>query len=170
MNDVIIYIMIEHNETIEVRLADGISNIMGRVEIGFHGLWGTVCDANWDIHDAHVVCRQLGYDKALVATINSAFGKGVGNVWGELLNCRGEETKVEDCNIRISPTYGSCSNHAEDVGVVCTGAGLYTKSTIIIVTMNVFLCIYVPIQNCDVTACVIGISYAMYMRDSNYCS
>ena len=96
---------------------------MGRVEIGFHGLWGTVCDTSWDIHDAHVVCRQLGYDKALIATINSAFGKGVGNVWGETLNCRGEETKVEDCNIRISSPSGSCRNHAEDVGVVCTGAG-----------------------------------------------
>ena len=113
---------IDHNETIQVRLVDGVPSMLGRVEIGFHGVWGTVCDANWDIHNAHVVCRQLGYDKALIATINSAFGKGVGYVWGSVLNCRGEETRIEDCTIGISSASGSCFNHAEDVGVVCTGA------------------------------------------------
>ena len=106
----------------QVRLVDGVTNMIGRVEIGFHGVWGTVCDANWDIHDAHVVCRQLGYDKALIATINSAFGKGVGTVWGNVVNCRGEETRIEDCTIGIPSASGSCLNHAEDVGVVCTGA------------------------------------------------
>ena len=113
---------LDHNETIQVRLVDGVPNMMGRVEIGFHGVWGTVCNANWDIHDAHVVCRQLGYDKALVATINSAFGKSVGYVWGSVLDCRGEEARLEDCTIGISSASGYCLDHAEDVGVVCAGA------------------------------------------------
>ena len=40
----------------------------GRVEICFHGNWGTICHYGWGESNAAVVCRQLGYP---------AEGKGV---------------------------------------------------------------------------------------------
>ena len=44
-----------------VRLADGIIDQEGRVEVCHDGVWGTICDEGWDKTDAHVICQQLGY-------------------------------------------------------------------------------------------------------------
>lgn len=50
----------------------------GRVEVYYEGQWGTVCDDDFSIHAAHVVCRQVGYVEAKSWTASSSYGPGEG--------------------------------------------------------------------------------------------
>ena len=47
----------------QVRLADGPDgrNYEGRLEICIQNHWGTVCDDRYNVEEAAVVCRQLGF-------------------------------------------------------------------------------------------------------------
>ena len=44
-----------------VRLMNGTHANNGRVEVCHLGVWGSVCDDDWDVRDATVVCRQLNF-------------------------------------------------------------------------------------------------------------
>lgn len=52
----------------------------GRVEVFYSGEWGTVCDDDFSIHAAHVICRELGYVEAVSWLPSSKYGKGEGKV------------------------------------------------------------------------------------------
>lgn len=52
----------------------------GRVEVFYEGEWGTVCDDDFTIHAAQVVCRELGYFEAVSWFPSSKYGKGEGKL------------------------------------------------------------------------------------------
>ncbi|XP_058050491.1 macrophage receptor MARCO [Ahaetulla prasina] len=86
----------------------------GRVEILHKGQWGTICDDLWDVNDGNVVCRMLGFNRA-VNTFTAAAGSG--QIWLDDVNCSGSELSIYLCNKR---EWGenNCS-HSEDAGVEC---------------------------------------------------
>ena len=89
----------------------------GRVEVYHNGQWGTVCDDAWDIPDADVVCRQLGYTGATGAPGNAAFGQGVDPIWYDEVGCGGTEANLTECS--NNPLGIHNCNHFEDAGAVC---------------------------------------------------
>ena len=84
--------------TVPVRLA-GINDISyaGRVEVFYQGKWGKICRNEWDINDANVVCKQLGFQSAVAEFIG--MNTTDENVFIAMSNvaCTGQESFLASC-------------------------------------------------------------------------
>ncbi|VDI68541.1 Hypothetical predicted protein [Mytilus galloprovincialis] len=106
---------------VEARI-DGGSN-SGRLEINYNGIWGTVCDDTFDLNDAHVACRMIGFSSA-----ESYFtaGGGSGQIWLDDMACYGHELSLTEC---AHKTWGQHNcGHGEDVGINCVEARFVGES------------------------------------------
>ena len=129
----------------DIRLVGGTVIDEGRVELCYNNAWGTICDDGFDVNDANVVCRQLGYpdhgtcsaevqlhyaenDKYTTCVCNldatprlsAYFGQGIGEILRQYLRCTGIERKLTDC-----PSSSSSCSHTEDAGVTCLPTSEY---------------------------------------------
>ncbi|XP_064629569.1 neurotrypsin-like [Lineus longissimus] len=107
----------ENTEPFEIRLTGGNANYKGSVEVKYLGEWGTICDDVWDIKDAKVVCKQLGFSDAKKAVGGAQFGKGVDNIFLDEVECVGDETSIENCP-HLPWRSHDCRSH-EVAGVIC---------------------------------------------------
>ena len=116
-----IYLQQTDTMKVDVRLRGGVNQTHGRVEFGLDGAWRTVCDNNWDIHDARVVCRMLGYPTAVAATLRSSFARGIGRMWIDNVGCTGTEEHIGLCSHSGWGVYSSFCSHSREAGVICGG-------------------------------------------------
>ena len=152
---------VTRNDTVvegSVRLVGGATPLEGRVEVFLSGHWGTVCDYNWDVVDAIVVCRQLGNLQAVEAPTNAAFGAGSGPSWYYSLYCTGTERNLTECS-KSNSNFGSACFHSRDAGAVCSSQShalscifMCTRLKCVCVCLFVFVCL-MCVHAC-VCACV----------------
>uniref|UniRef100_A0A3P8VJ07 Neurotrypsin n=1 Tax=Cynoglossus semilaevis TaxID=244447 RepID=A0A3P8VJ07_CYNSE len=96
------------------RLAGGTGSNEGRLEVFYHGQWGTVCDDGWTDYNTQVVCRQLGLDITPVPR----FGVGSGPILLDDVSCTGKEPSLLLCKKREWLRH-DCTHH-EDVNMACS--------------------------------------------------
>ncbi|XP_053506025.1 scavenger receptor cysteine-rich type 1 protein M130-like [Ictalurus furcatus] len=106
-----------------LRLSGVEGSCSGRLEVYHNATWGSVCDDQWNISNARVVCRQLGCGSALSADRNVSSGPGEGTIWLNRVKCRGDEIHLWDC-------HHSLKNHTDcsPAGVTCADISLKAQT------------------------------------------
>ncbi|CAH3165697.1 unnamed protein product [Pocillopora meandrina] len=100
----------------------------GRIEVFLAGKWGAINSYNWQLADAHVACRQLGFSGADLAIHGAAYvfapkfsGNSMDIQWLDNVECRGSESSLDECPHEVSFVR---------VGVLEAGVVCKTKSAV----------------------------------------
>ncbi|KAM9658151.1 T-cell differentiation antigen CD6 [Trichechus inunguis] len=97
------------------RLTGGTDPCEGQVEVHFRGVWNTVCDSEWYMPEAEVLCRTLG-----CGTLNRV-PKGLPHSLLGMMyySCTGGEPTLSDCSWRFNNS-NLCSQSLA-ARVICSG-------------------------------------------------
>ena len=129
----IVHLCIHFTVEAAVRLVSGPTIYEGRVEVYHNGEWGTVCDDEWDLTDAQVVCTELGYGYATAAQHSAFYGQGGGRIWLKNVNCVGTEDTIKNCSHIFVLYYSNYCFHKEDASVRCSSGNFiayYNQDTL----------------------------------------
>ncbi|XP_045474566.1 lysyl oxidase homolog 2-like [Harmonia axyridis] len=101
-----------------IKLVGGKGEYEGNVEILHSGRWGAICDDEWDMAEAKVICRQLGYKNGTVKyTGNGYFGPAKRQFWMDNVYCEGSEKEITSC--RFDDWGTNDCDITEAAGVIC---------------------------------------------------
>ncbi|XP_066153612.1 uncharacterized protein [Euwallacea fornicatus] len=114
------------NAPTALRLVNGSNAREGRLEIRHFGIWGSICDDDFNEDAAKIVCSSLGYSGPAFVKKDAYFGQSNGPIWLDQVSCKGNETALEKCT-HWDWGESNC-DHSEDVGVICGGTGIYIEA------------------------------------------
>ena len=73
----------------------------------YQGVWGYICDTgyNWDMREAHILCKQMGYEKAFSEVTSTDALKRVKGVNFPFvisdIVCTGSEVSLRSCDVSV---------------------------------------------------------------------
>uniref|UniRef100_A0AAQ6ACW7 Uncharacterized protein n=1 Tax=Amphiprion ocellaris TaxID=80972 RepID=A0AAQ6ACW7_AMPOC len=103
-----------------VRLMNGTSLCSGRLEVRsnqFNQRWSSVCEADVDLQDAEVVCRELGCGAPSVLW-GALYGEVEAPWWSREFQCGGRESALMDC--RSSASDRNTCSPGRAAGLTCS--------------------------------------------------
>lgn len=100
-------------------MANSKDECTGRVEVRHGDVWQTVCDSDWTLSKAEVVCEQLQCGHALNAPRGAHFGQGSGSVVEASDSCFDNVTSLQQCSLKGFRS--SRCGHERDAGAICAG-------------------------------------------------
>ncbi|XP_048162440.1 deleted in malignant brain tumors 1 protein-like isoform X3 [Corvus hawaiiensis] len=108
------------------RLGNSSSGCTGRVEVAVRGTWGSVCASEWELADAHVLCRHLGCGRAFTVPPGGSFGSGDGPLRPDAFGCSGSERHPGECPVAVLGKPPCAPGNAAAVN--CSGVGGFVES------------------------------------------
>lgn len=118
--------LLDSTGSLEVRLANSKDECSGRVEVRHGEVWQTVCDTDWTLSKAQVVCELLECGNALNAPGGAQFGQGSGPVVEASDSCFDNVTSLQQCSLKGFRS-ARCE-HDHDAGALCAGKTFSTFS------------------------------------------
>ena len=83
----------------------------------YGGLWGTVGANKWDMKDASVLCRQLGFNQTQQTYLKEVRTKRV--FWFGDFDCQGTEMSLGQCSHKLIAMAFLGSGEPSDIYVRC---------------------------------------------------
>ena len=83
----------------------------GRVEVFYKGKWGKICPNGWKFENVKVICRQLGFKRAVAEFVSDVKDEDIPLVMSDVA-CMGDE-----------PDLASCPRTDGKLNVDCHGTG-----------------------------------------------
>uniref|UniRef100_A0A672IJC3 SRCR domain-containing protein n=1 Tax=Salarias fasciatus TaxID=181472 RepID=A0A672IJC3_SALFA len=119
-----------------VRLLNGSSRCSGRLQVKTNPsdqTWSSVCEADLDLQDAQVVCRELGCGTPSVLQ-GALYGDVQTPRWSPEFQCGGHESALLDC--RSSGSARSSCSPGKAAGLTCSGRRGAAASTALLFTLT----------------------------------
>uniref|UniRef100_A0A8C7XQV8 SRCR domain-containing protein n=1 Tax=Oryzias sinensis TaxID=183150 RepID=A0A8C7XQV8_9TELE len=114
----VLNLVFSSGSTDSVRLENGSSRCSGRLEVKSNNLWSSVCEDDFDLLDAEVVCRELGCGAPSVLQ-GALYGEAEAPILTREFLCEGHESVLLDCGSSWRKTKACPPDKA--VGLTCSG-------------------------------------------------
>jgi len=89
------------------------------VEVLYQGKWGKICRKKWDFEDVKVICRQLGFRRAVAEfVVDVVKNEDIPFIMSDVA-CDGGEPELASCPRTVGIPNGDCQDDDAGAQALC---------------------------------------------------